>query len=160
METDLVFPTIRGGRDNRQNIRQRLIHPAVERANEKLRKFGLESIGQISPHSLRRTYASLRAAVGDDVAWGDDVAYTSAQIGHADPKFTLRVYTHAVKRRQRLQGAELEQFNRAVEWADWARTGTNGAEAAAHHPNEARSEQEKPRSSGASSRWAVLGSNQ
>jgi hypothetical protein len=39
----------------------------------------------------------------------------------------LRVYTAAVKRRQRLAGAELEQFNRAMEWAQWAQVGTNGA---------------------------------
>ncbi|MDQ3672063.1 MAG: hypothetical protein M3364_06455 [Actinomycetota bacterium] len=56
---------------------------------------------------------------------GDDVAYTAEQMGHEDPTFTLRVYTTAAKRRQRLVGAELEQFNRAIEWAQWALTGPN-----------------------------------
>lgn len=51
----------------------------------------------------------------------------SEQIGHSDSQFTLRVYTPAVNRHQRLEGAELEQFNRAVEWAQWARMGTNDA---------------------------------
>jgi hypothetical protein len=38
----------------------------------------------------------------------------------------LKTYTHAVKRRERLTGHELEQFERAIEWAEWARMGTNG----------------------------------
>jgi hypothetical protein len=94
---------------------------AVERANEKLVSLGIEPIsGNVGLHGLRRAYASLRAAVGDDVA------YTAEQLGHEDPTFTLRVYTAAVKRRQRLVGAELEQFSRAIEWAQWAQPGTNG----------------------------------
>ena len=40
-------------------------------------------------------------------AVGDDVAYTSEQFGHEDARFTLNVYTHAVKQRQRLSQAEL-----------------------------------------------------
>ena len=50
-------------------------------------------------------------------AVGDDVAYTSEQFGHEDARFTLNVYTHAVKQRQRLSQAELVEFNRATEWA-------------------------------------------
>jgi integrase len=74
----------------------------------------------VSPHGLRRTFASLRCTAGDDVA------YTAAQLGHEDAVFTLKTYTYAVKRRSRLAGHELEQFERAIEWAQWARMGTNG----------------------------------
>lgn len=109
--TDLVFPTLKGRKDNRQNIRRRLFLPAIERANGRLVKLGIEPIGKVSPHGLRRTFAALRCVAGDDPA------YTAEQIGHEDAAFTLRVYTHAVKRRQRLQGTELEQFDRALEWA-------------------------------------------
>jgi integrase len=116
--TDLVFPTLAGRPDNRNNVRVRLFHPAIERANKTLTKVGLEPIGNVTPHGLRRTYASLRSAVGDDPA------YTASQLGHEDPAFTLRVYTQAVKRRDRLTGAELEAFDRAVQWAQM---GTNGA---------------------------------
>jgi hypothetical protein len=118
-----------------------LLLAAVERANMKLAQFGIEPIASsIGLHGLGRTYASLRAGAGDDVA------YTAEQLGHTDPAFSLRVYTHAVKRRQRLAGAEPEQFNGAIEWAQWAQTGTNGAEsvvtpvpppAFAHHKNPA-----------------------
>ncbi len=38
------------------------------------------------------------------------------------------MYTHAVKRRERLSGAERREFDRAVEWAEWALMGTNGPE--------------------------------
>jgi integrase len=62
-------------------------------------------------HGLRRTYASLRCAAGDDVA------YTSAQIGHEDPRFTLRCYAQATKRRERLSGPHLQAYDRALEWA-------------------------------------------
>jgi hypothetical protein len=62
-------------------------------------------------HGLRRTYASLRCACGDDVA------YTSAQIGHTDPRFTLRCYTRATRRRERLSGPHLRAFDQAIEWA-------------------------------------------
>lgn len=31
-----------------------------------------------------------------------------------------------MKRRERFTGHELEQFERAIEWAQWVRMGTNG----------------------------------
>lgn len=77
----------------------------------KLAKLGIAEIEGVGLHGLRRTYASLRAAAGDDPA------YVSEQLGHEDPRFTLRVYTHAAKRRQRLTGTHREQFNKAIEWA-------------------------------------------
>lgn len=116
---DLVFPTQKGKPDNRNNVRKRLLVKAIEAANPKLVELGIEPIGAVSPHGLRRTFASLRCAVGDDVAC------TAAQLGHEDAVFSLKTYTHAVKRRDRLTGHELEQFERAIEWAQWARMGTN-----------------------------------
>jgi integrase len=114
--TDPVFPTQAGRRDNRNNVRRRLFHPAIKRANVLLAELGIEPIGNVTPHGLRRTFASLRCAVGDDVA------QTAAQLGHEDPTFTLRVYTHATKRRERLAGAERAEYERAL---DWARMGTS-----------------------------------
>jgi integrase len=90
--------------------------PAIEKANTKLRKLGIAPIEGATFHGLRRTYASLRAAVGDDPA------YTSEQIGQDDPRFTLRIYTYATKRRQRLTGTHREAFDQALEWAQM---GTN-----------------------------------
>ena len=114
--TDLVFPTLKGEKDCRQNVRRRLLLRAIEKANERLAEDGIEPIGNVAPHGLRRTFASLR------VAAGDDPVYVSSQIGHEDPTFTLRVYAQVVKHRERLTAKEREAFERAVEWA---RMGTN-----------------------------------
>jgi hypothetical protein len=61
-------------------------------------------------------------------AAGDDPVYIAAQLGHTDPRFTLTVYTKAVKRRVKLSGAYLAEFERALAWAalpaDWAATGS------------------------------------
>jgi hypothetical protein len=61
------------------------------------------------------------------------VAYTSAQIGHTDPRFTLRCYTKATRRRERLSGPHRKAYDRALEWAQMgtgdaveAEPGSNG----------------------------------
>ena len=69
----------------------------------------------MTPHSLRRTYASVRAAAGDHPV------YIAEQLGHEDPGFTFRVYQRAVKRRDRLDGAYLAAFDRALQWAEMGR---------------------------------------
>jgi hypothetical protein len=72
-------------------------------------------------HSLRRTYASLRAALRDDPI------YIAEQLGHEDPAFTFRVYQKAAKRRDRLSGAYLTAFDRALHWAETGRKPPNAA---------------------------------
>lgn len=96
---------------NPSNLRRDVLTPAVEKANETLEKAGIAPIGRVTFHSLRRTYASLRCACGDDVR------LTTDQLGHEEPRFTLRVYTQATKRRDRLTGAHLKAYDRALEWA-------------------------------------------
>ena len=88
-----------------------MLVPAVEAANATLADAGIAPIGRVTLHSLRRSYASLRCASGDDVR------YTADQLGHEDPRFTLRVYAQATKRRDRLTGPHLKAFDRALEWA-------------------------------------------
>jgi len=46
----------------------------------------------VTPHKLRHTFASTL------IACGEDPASVMAQLGHTDPKFTLRVYTHMMRR--------------------------------------------------------------
>jgi len=44
------------------------------------------------------------------------------QPGHADPRFTLTAYTNALKRRAKLSGAYLAEYERALAWAlPWQR---------------------------------------
>jgi integrase len=115
---DYVFATATGRAKNRHNERRAVLLPAIKAANERLERLGIAPIGPATFHSLRRTFASIRAALGDDPA------YIAEQIGHEDATFSLNVYAKAVKRRARLTGTHLEAFDRALEWAQ---TGTNGA---------------------------------
>jgi integrase len=112
--TDLVFATSAGRKHGRQNVRQRLFMKAIERANVRLAELGIEPLGDVRPHGLRRTFASLRAVCGDDPV------YIARQIGHEDVNFTLNVYAQSVKRRERMTDAERKEYDRAIEWASWA----------------------------------------
>jgi integrase len=80
----------------------------IRDANKLLVKLKIEPISErVTPHSLRRTYASIRAAAGDHPV------YLAEQLGHEDPGFTFRVYQCVAKRRDRLTGAYLKVFDRA-----------------------------------------------
>lgn len=107
-------------RQTPRNVQARLA-TAVKAANRKLAASGIEPIGKVSPHSLRRTYASLRAALRDDPV------YIAEQLGHRDARFTFRVYQRAAKRRERLTDAHLEAFDQACEWAATGSGGHSGA---------------------------------
>jgi len=128
-EGEPLFLSRHAGQVRRQsaaNVARRL-KTAIRRANVKLEEIGIESISErVTPHSLRRTYASLRAVSRDDPA------YVAEQLGHKDARFTFSVYTKAAKRRGKLTGAYLAEFDRALAWAalatpEKALTGT-GAE--------------------------------
>jgi integrase len=121
-----VFLSAHAGHIRRQsaaNVARRL-KTAIKRANVELDKLGIEPISErVTPHSLRRTCISLRAALRNDPV------YISEQVGHTDPRFTLSVYAKAVKRRVKLSGAYLARFDQALAWAalpttDWAATGS------------------------------------
>ena len=56
-----------------------------------------------SPHSLRHTYASV------NVANGEDLAYVSKQLGHANPAITLAIYTHFIPRKTQKTGNALDR---------------------------------------------------
>jgi hypothetical protein len=75
----------------------------------------------VTPHSLRRTYASLRFALRDDSV------YVAEQLGHTEATFSQAVYAKAVKRRERLSGNYLREFDRALEWAGTGRDRDFGA---------------------------------
>jgi hypothetical protein len=106
-----VIATSTGRKHNPSNLRRDVLVPAVKAANVSSKANGLAPIGRVTFHSLRRSYASLRCACGDDVR------YTADQLGHEDPRFTLRVYAQATKRRDRLTGPHLKAYDRALEWA-------------------------------------------
>lgn len=108
---DPAFLGRRGTRQTADNVGRRL-KSAIKRANVELEAKGIAPIGErVSPHSLRRTYASLRFACGDDPV------YVAEQGGWADPAFSIKVYAKAVRRRERLSGEHREAFDAALVWA-------------------------------------------
>jgi integrase len=110
-EGDPVFVTRTGSRQTVTNVDHRL-KGAIKAANLRLEELEIERISdRVSPHSLRRTYASIRAAAGDHPV------YIAEQLGHEDPGFTFRVYQRAVKRRERLSAAYRKAFDAALDWA-------------------------------------------
>ncbi len=88
-----VFATRAGGRPSRDNLRNRVLAPAVKRASEQLVARDLTPLPErITPHSLRRTFASVLYALGEDPGIVTD------EMGHTDPALALRVYRQSMRR--------------------------------------------------------------
>jgi integrase len=97
-----IFPNRYGKPLNDNNIRNRVIPPIVERANEKRRSAGKLLIpADITPHAFRRTYARLCFMAGRELD------YVMGQIGHQDARMALEVYAQLRKRRIRPVEREL-----------------------------------------------------
>jgi integrase len=77
----LVFADTKGGHLRRQNWRQRVWIPALERAGE----------SYFRPYDLRHTCATLL------IYEGRPVTEVAAHMGHADAGFTARVYGHVFR---------------------------------------------------------------
>lgn len=118
--TDLVFPTGKGRPENRNNVRRRVLLRAVERANG-----GVEGSlpTDLTPHALRRTFASW--LIGE----GEDVAYVMDQLGHTDPKMTLGLYAKALRSKRR-RAASTATAGVPSPQADASRSGHRGLEQA------------------------------
>jgi integrase len=89
---DLVFATRTGKPMSDGNVRRRLIYPTCDRLG----------IPRVNWHGFRHLHSSLLAYLGIPVA------VAQAQLGHADPRITLEIYTHMVS------GAQRE-----AAWNDW-----------------------------------------
>jgi integrase len=90
---DPVFPTSTGSLRDKDNLRVRVLAPVLRRADTLLADRGHPPLpAGVTPHKLRHTFASIL------VACGEDPASVMAQLGHTDAKFTLRVYTHLMRR--------------------------------------------------------------
>jgi integrase len=110
---DLVFPTAARTRRTKDNARQRVIVPVVARADELLAERGQQPLpAGVTAHKLRHTFASILAALNEPMP------YVMQQLGHADPKFTLRVYAHAMRRGD----DERERCGRSSRACLWDRT--------------------------------------
>ena len=91
---------------------------SADRANEQLAKAGKAPLPDgLSPHALRRSFASWL------IAEGEDVSYTMQQMGHTDPSMTLGIYARAVR-----TGRRSVRSQRRLAALDQAPTGTSAAQ--------------------------------
>lgn len=101
-----VFPTRTGERLNASNVRNRLLRETAKRVNKKREKDGRMLLpDKVTPHTLRRTFASLALAGGRDPRW------VMGQLGHTDARLTLNVYAQ-VMQRQRVDESLIRQLMR------------------------------------------------
>jgi integrase len=82
---DPVFATRNRRRNTPNNVRKTVLNPVVERANE-LAADGREPIAHLTPHSRRRTFASILAVC--------EISQRRAVelVGHRDYELTAKVY--------------------------------------------------------------------
>jgi integrase len=83
-----VFPTSTGFHPHQANIRDRVLKPAAALARTEVASFP----EGITPHSLRRTFASLLFAIGEPHP------VVMLEMGHTSPSMTLGVYAKAMRR--------------------------------------------------------------
>ncbi len=88
-----VFATSTGGKPSEDNVRNRVLRAAVKRASERLEAEGRQPLPErLTPHGLRRTFASVLYALGEDPGVVMD------EMGHTDPALALRVYRQSMRR--------------------------------------------------------------
>ena len=84
---DPVFPVRGGGHGDRHNLGRRLRH-IVAIADDLRSEQGLALLPKrITPHTFRRTFVTLSFQAGKDLV------FVQSQVGHADWKTTLEIYT-------------------------------------------------------------------
>lgn len=116
---DYVFPTSSGEQSNPDNFRARVLSATVERANTNLADRKMPPLPErITPHSLRRTFASVLYALGEDPGVIMD------EMGHTDPALALRVYRQSMRRGE----DEKAQLRALIEGAEVADIGRRAAE--------------------------------
>ena len=87
---DPVFATRNGRRNTVDNVRRTIVDAAVRRANELLAARGQRQIARCTPHTLRRTFASILAE------FNLPPRRAMYLLGHADPTLTMRVYQQVI----------------------------------------------------------------
>ncbi len=87
-----MFPTTSGRQIGASNLRRRVLRPAIGLADEQLAEGGQAPLpAGLTPHSLRRTFASVLYAIGSTPP------VVMAEMGHTDPKLALAIYARAMR---------------------------------------------------------------
>jgi integrase len=88
-----VFATSTGERPSRENIRTRVLGPAVKAANEQRVAAGHTPLPEgLTPHSLRRTFASVSCHLGENPR------ILMNEMGHTNAAFAVETYTKEMSR--------------------------------------------------------------
>lgn len=117
-----------GAQRSPSNVRNRVLGRAVEDANATLSARGVPQLPDgLTPHSLRRTFASIL------VALGHDPAVVMRQMGHTTPHMTLGVYAAAMD----WADGERERLRALVEGTKWQEMGNTDSEALDPRPSDA-----------------------
>jgi len=125
--SDPVFVTSAGKARSRHNLRKDVVDAVVAHANRLVEEREAQPLPLgITPHKLRYTFASILVAIGKDPT------YVMQQLGHTDPAFTLRVYSHTMRRSE----DERARLKALVEGHDWAQIGHKTAESASTRPEQ------------------------
>jgi integrase len=111
----VVFGTANDRSLGPSNVRRRILAKAIERADVELDRAKAEPLPMhLTPHSLRRTFASLLFAVGEAPP------YVMAQMGHTSANLTLSIYARQMDRRD----GESDRLKALVEARDWTCPGS------------------------------------
>jgi integrase len=90
---DPMWVSSNGTRLGAENVR-RMLRGLVKRTNEKREAEGKMLLPHVTPHTLRRTFASMCFWAKRELPWVMD------QIGHEDSRMTVEVYASASKRKR------------------------------------------------------------
>lgn len=129
-----VFETLGGGVMSDDNFRKRVLKKTVARADANLTTAKLAPLpASLTPHSLRRTFASILYALGEDPGTIMD------EMGHTDPGLALRIYRQAMRRgeqekaqlRALIEGTPIGARNRAAPRKSRRRDHARGSRSAA-----------------------------
>jgi hypothetical protein len=85
-----VFATRNSRRNTVDNVRRKIVDAAVPRPNELLAARGQRQIARCTPHTLRRTFASILAEINLPPR------RAMCLLGHADPTLTMHVYQQVI----------------------------------------------------------------
>jgi integrase len=103
--TDPAFPDGNGRRRNKDQANKQVIAPAMRLANELRAERGERALPPVTPHVLRHTYITLAFEAGQSVP------FVMQQVGHVDPRTTMRIYAKVCARRDRaVQGAAFDRM--------------------------------------------------
>jgi integrase len=86
-----VFPTSTGKKMNPENFRNRVMAMTLRQANATLSEQDEAPLPKLTPHSLRRTFASLLYALGEPPT------VVMAEMGHTTPGLALRIYAQVMR---------------------------------------------------------------